>query len=129
MQSQPLTTLARFIPSPLTSSYRLIHDLITGAEPTTVAVGDFLDTETPIAWQRLLKNVHPKGTAPGCVVASPSKAKNSQEPNYWSVETQPTSARSARPRPRALRNRGALSLYVSHTLLTLSPRPQVPMDS
>ncbi|GAA5954640.1 hypothetical protein JCM21900_006089 [Sporobolomyces salmonicolor] len=40
---------------------------------------EFLEKEYETAWKRLLANIHPEGTAPGSVVASPSKAK----PDYW----------------------------------------------
>lgn len=39
----------------------------------------FIAKQTPTAWTRLLANIHPAGTLPGCVVASPSKAL----PDYW----------------------------------------------
>lgn len=39
----------------------------------------FITKEEAYAWDRLLENVHPPGTAKGCVVASPSR----HEPNYW----------------------------------------------
>lgn len=40
---------------------------------------DFIARETAFAWERLLDNIHPEGTMPGCVVASPSRAL----PDYW----------------------------------------------
>ncbi|GAA5969633.1 hypothetical protein JCM11641_008186 [Rhodosporidiobolus odoratus] len=40
---------------------------------------EFVEQEKKVAWNRLLENVHPEGTSPGCVVASPSKAL----PDYW----------------------------------------------
>ncbi|GJN92581.1 hypothetical protein Rhopal_005611-T1 [Rhodotorula paludigena] len=44
-----------------------------------LALEDFLAKQAGTAWQRLLDNVHPEGSSPGCVVASPSKAL----PDYW----------------------------------------------
>jgi hypothetical protein len=53
------------------------------------SVDSFIDTETPIAWRKLLCNIGPsgcaaQGAAAGVVVASPSKAnpdcKSSSEP-------------------------------------------------
>lgn len=59
---------------------------MTGAPPPVQPIEDWINKQEPIAWAKLQKNIHPKGTAPGCVVASPSRAKNSQEPNYWCVQ-------------------------------------------
>ncbi|GAA6014992.1 hypothetical protein JCM10207_008696 [Rhodosporidiobolus poonsookiae] len=42
-------------------------------------LSDFIGKQTSTAWAKLLANVHPDGTEPGCVVASPSKAL----PDYW----------------------------------------------
>ncbi|GAA5859524.1 hypothetical protein JCM8547_006862 [Rhodosporidiobolus lusitaniae] len=39
----------------------------------------FLDKQYVTSWTKLLANVNPAGTEPGCVVASPSKAL----PDYW----------------------------------------------
>ncbi|KAL2017274.1 hypothetical protein VTK56DRAFT_2343 [Thermocarpiscus australiensis] len=48
------------------------------------SVDSFIETETPIAWRRLLCNIGPsgcaaQGAAAGAVIASPSKA----DPDYW----------------------------------------------
>lgn len=40
---------------------------------------EFLTKQFDASWVKLLDNVHPEGTVPGAVVASPSKAK----PDYW----------------------------------------------
>ncbi|GAA6062540.1 hypothetical protein JCM10212_004306 [Sporobolomyces blumeae] len=42
-------------------------------------LAEFLDKQLDASWRKLLANVHPDGTLPGVVVASPSKAK----PDYW----------------------------------------------
>ncbi|KAK9900052.1 glycoside hydrolase family 15 protein [Cystobasidium minutum MCA 4210] len=39
----------------------------------------WIESEREYAWKRLLKNISPEGTDPGCVVASPSK----KDPDYW----------------------------------------------
>lgn len=54
---------------------------LVGPEPPLrdVSLNTFIDKEVRIAWHRLLDNIHPEGTEPGCVVASPSRDK----PNYW----------------------------------------------
>lgn len=39
----------------------------------------FLERQAELSWEHLRANIHPKGTAPGCIVASPSKNK----PDYW----------------------------------------------
>ncbi|RKO84735.1 Six-hairpin glycosidase-like protein [Blyttiomyces helicus] len=39
----------------------------------------WLEREVAVAWERLLANIHPDGTAVGVVVASPSR----EHPNYW----------------------------------------------
>ncbi|EAQ86714.1 hypothetical protein CHGG_07967 [Chaetomium globosum CBS 148.51] len=48
------------------------------------SVDSFIETQTPIAWNKLLCNIGPNGcaasgAAPGAVIASPSKS----EPDYW----------------------------------------------
>lgn len=40
---------------------------------------DWLKWQEGKAWKGLLANIHPEGTVPGCVVASPSKVL----PDYW----------------------------------------------
>lgn len=40
---------------------------------------EFLSKQLDASWVKLLDNVHPEGTTPGAIVASPSKAK----PDYW----------------------------------------------
>ncbi|GAA5906793.1 glycoside hydrolase family 15 protein [Sporobolomyces salmoneus] len=40
---------------------------------------EFLAKQLDASWTKLLANVHPEGTTPGAIVASPSKAK----PDYW----------------------------------------------
>ncbi|KAK4047879.1 hypothetical protein OIO90_006040 [Microbotryomycetes sp. JL221] len=39
----------------------------------------FIGKQERTSWQRLLDNIHPQGTDPGCVVASPSR----EQPDYW----------------------------------------------
>ncbi|GAA5939501.1 glycoside hydrolase family 15 protein [Sporobolomyces koalae] len=57
----------------------------TGSSParknplTDLAFEEFLDKQLEASWTKLLANVHPAGTTPGAIVASPSKAK----PDYW----------------------------------------------
>ncbi|GAA6006136.1 hypothetical protein JCM11491_002044 [Sporobolomyces phaffii] len=44
-----------------------------------LAFEEFLAKQLEASWVKLLDNVHPAGTTPGAIVASPSKAK----PDYW----------------------------------------------
>ena len=46
---------------------------------SSLSLDQFVQRQSRISLNNLLANVHPKGTAPGCVVASPSKYK----PDYW----------------------------------------------
>ena len=41
----------------------------------------WLDWQEGVAWEQLLRNVHPPETEPGCVVASPSTFY----PDYWFI--------------------------------------------
>lgn len=83
MRASPLTVATRLIPSPLTNTYRTFAGIMTGASPSAEPIQAWIDKQEPIAWTKLQKNIHPKGTAPGCIVASPSRATNKLEPNYW----------------------------------------------
>lgn len=40
---------------------------------------EFLESQAEISWNHLRANINPRGTAPGCIVASPSRRK----PDYW----------------------------------------------
>lgn len=83
--------LAAFVASPWGQSTRdrtssLFSSLFTFTSTKTIqhydedlSFDDFLQQQSRIAWQHLRDNIHPSGTAPGCVVASPSKSK----PDYW----------------------------------------------
>ncbi|KAK3297726.1 Six-hairpin glycosidase-like protein [Chaetomium fimeti] len=56
------------------------------------SVDSFIETQTPIAWSKLLCNIGPdgcaaSGAAPGAVIASPSKS----EPDYWYTWTRDAS--------------------------------------
>lgn len=46
---------------------------------TDLPLDDYLVKQLDASWTKLLANVHPNGSTPGAVVASPSKAK----PDYW----------------------------------------------
>ncbi|SCV71672.1 BQ2448_3260 [Microbotryum intermedium] len=48
-------------------------------DPKNWELQRWIDWEEKVAWKRLLENVHPEGTAEGCVVASPSR----EAPDYW----------------------------------------------
>ncbi|KAL2195879.1 Six-hairpin glycosidase-like protein [Corynascus similis CBS 632.67] len=55
-----------------------------GGAITKRAVDSYIETETPIAWEKLLCNIGPdgcavSGAAAGAVIASPSKS----DPDYW----------------------------------------------
>ncbi|BGP42037.1 hypothetical protein JCM10449v2_006039 [Rhodotorula kratochvilovae] len=60
----------RSLPAPTKATHNALVDLPLEA---------FIARQTPVAWTRLLANIHPEGSSPGCVVASPSKAL----PDYW----------------------------------------------
>jgi len=61
---------AQSLPAPAKATHNPLKDLSLEA---------FIEKQTHTAWKRLLANIHPQGTSPGCVVASPSRAL----PNYW----------------------------------------------
>ena len=46
---------------------------------TDLPLDDYLVKQLDASWTKLLANIHPNGSTPGAVVASPSKAK----PDYW----------------------------------------------
>lgn len=65
-------------PGPLQLFLRSAQGVIN-PDPSTLPLDTFIAREEKIAWERLLENVHPPGTAKGCVVASP----NRELPDYW----------------------------------------------
>lgn len=48
-------------------------------DPRDWQLGRWMAFEEEVAWRNLRANIRPKGTAQGCIVASPSREK----PNYW----------------------------------------------
>lgn len=48
-------------------------------DPRDWSLGRWMVFEEEVAWRNLKANIRPKGTAQGCIVASPSRDK----PNYW----------------------------------------------
>jgi glucoamylase len=85
LQSLPddLVELATFLtPEPaklLYSNAQTTYRQWTEQDVRLLSLDRFLEKEERYAWDRLLENVHPPGTAKGCVVASPSREK----PDYW----------------------------------------------
>ncbi|SCZ88987.1 BZ3500_MvSof-1268-A1-R1_Chr1-1g00875 [Microbotryum saponariae] len=64
------------VPTQVKTLYKHIEH---GRDPRHWDLQRWIDWEEKVAWKRLLENVHPAGTAEGCVVASPSR----ESPDYW----------------------------------------------
>ncbi|KAK4050795.1 hypothetical protein OIV83_003216 [Microbotryomycetes sp. JL201] len=58
-----------------------VNDVVLGqqSDPRQLPLSMFIDKQERTCWYRLLENIHPPETDPGCIVASPSRF----EPNYW----------------------------------------------
>jgi glucoamylase len=59
---------------------RSFHTYLSRPHPdAALSFDEFIKHQGVLSWRYLLQNIHPAGTAPGCVVASPSRSK----PNYF----------------------------------------------
>ncbi|KAM0790789.1 hypothetical protein ACM66B_004637 [Microbotryomycetes sp. NB124-2] len=73
--------LSRLLGAATTRGKAFLNDVVLGSmsDPRDMPLSIFIDKQERTSWHRLLDNIHPPETDPGCIVASPSR----QEPNYF----------------------------------------------
>jgi hypothetical protein len=53
------------------------------ADDVTSWLSQEIAHQSGVAYKGLFANIHPEGTAPGVVIASPSNQVNATDNNYW----------------------------------------------